>query len=82
MSFIKRLGKIFKKSAEEVEEVRSAEPPPLPAESQEAIRKSAVRRKLKDIGYRTEEIRVVTEKGYEKGKGEKAKDEPESGSQK
>jgi len=67
MSFLKRLGRIFKKSAEEVETVRPAESPPR--RSQEAIRKNAVRRKLKDIGYRTEEIRVVTEKGHVKRKG-------------
>ncbi len=77
MSFLKRLGKVFKKSAEEVEAVRPVESPPR--ESQEAIRKSAVRRKLKDIGYRTEEIRVVTGKGYEKDEGKKADDESESG---
>lgn len=80
MSFFKRLGRIFKKSAEEVEAVRPAES--MPRQSQEAIRKSAVRRKLKDIGYRTEEIRVVTEKGNEKGKAEKVNDESISGSQK
>lgn len=80
MSFFKRLGRIFKKSAEEVEVVRPVESPPR--QSQEAIRKNAVRRKLKDIGYRTEEIRVVTEKSSEKGKGEKVNDESISGSQK
>ena len=79
MSFVKKLVNIFKKSAQRVEETHSVESQPLPAESQEAIRKSAVRRKLKDIGYRTEEIRVVTGKGFGKDKGEKAKDEPKSG---
>lgn len=79
MSFVKRLSNIFKKSAQRVEETHPAESPPLPTESQVAIRKSAVRRKLKDIGYRTEEIRMVTGNGFGKGKGEKAKDEPKSG---
>jgi len=77
MSFVKRIGNIFKKSAQKVETTHPVESPPR--ESQEAIRKSAVRRKLKDIGYRTEEIRVVTKKGFEKGKEKKAQDEPKSG---
>lgn len=80
MSFVKRLVRIFKTSAEEVEAEHPAESPPQ--QSQEAIRKSAVRRKLKDIGYRTEEIRVVTEKGHVKKKGETVKDEVISGSRK
>jgi len=80
MSFVKRLGRIFKKSAAEVETVRPAGSPPR--QSQEAIRKNAVRRKLKDIGYRTEEIRVVTEKGHVKRKGETEKNEAISGSRK
>lgn len=63
MNFFKRLSNIFKRSAEEVKAVH----PPTP--SQEDIRKNAIRRKLKDIGYRTEEIRVI----YDKGKGDNGK---------
>lgn len=77
MSFVKKLGNMFKKSAKEEAGAPPAEPPPR--QSQEAIRKSAVRRKLKDIGYRTEEIRVATGKSHEKSEEEKTANEPKPG---
>jgi hypothetical protein len=68
MSFFNKLSKIFKKSPGEAKPVHPSTP------SQEDIRKNAIRRKLKDIGYRTEEIRVI----YNKGKGENRKNGPKT----
>ena len=68
MNFFNRLRKIFKRATRDGKAVQ----PPTP--SQDDIRKNAIRRKLKDIGYRTEEIRVI----YDKGKGGNGKKEPKN----
>ena len=59
MNFIKKIREIFKLG---VRRVDKEAPPP-----EEVIRKSAIRRKLKNIGYKTDQIETV----YSRKKKEK-----------
>ncbi|MCP5108431.1 MAG: hypothetical protein GY950_33905 [bacterium] len=64
MDFLEKLKKRFVGSAAPDKDV----PPQDDKPSGEIARKSAIRRKLKDIGYRTEEINTAWGKKEEGGK--------------